>query len=128
MLWEAAVICFFSFFRAGELTIPTLSSFNSSNHLSWGDVAVDSEDQPQVLKVHLRKSKVDQLGRGVDAYVGVPPLSSNCSHTVHVYAWPSSRSIFQIQEWQSINQSVFTSRVRAALQALRFPEDTPCIL
>ncbi len=41
MLWAAAVLCFFGFFQAGELTIPAINSFEQVNHLGWGDVAVD---------------------------------------------------------------------------------------
>ena len=70
MLWAAVAVCFFGFFRAGEITIPTLSSIDSSRHLAWGDIAADDTEQPQMLKVHLRKSKVDQLGKGIDVYIG----------------------------------------------------------
>ena len=41
MLWAAAVMCFFGFFRSGEITVPNLSSFDDKKHLAWGDVAID---------------------------------------------------------------------------------------
>jgi len=72
MLLVAAVTYFFRFF--GEITIPMPSSFNSSNHLFWGDVAIYNKDHPQVLKVYLKKSKVHQLGKCVDMYIG----KTNC--------------------------------------------------
>ena len=35
-----------------------------------GDVAVDSRTSPSMVKVHLKRSKCDQFGRGVDVVVG----------------------------------------------------------
>ena len=70
MLWAASVLCFFGFFRAGEITVPTLTSFDPSQHLGWGDVAIDSTQSPQTLRVRLKQSKTDQLGKGVDVFVG----------------------------------------------------------
>lgn len=44
--------------------------YNPSMHLSWGDIAVYDISSPTMLKVHLNKSKCDQLGKGVDVVVG----------------------------------------------------------
>ena len=71
MVWAAAVLCFFGFFRAGEITTSTISDFDSSKHLACGDVAIDDSSNPQLLKVHLKRSKTDQLGKGVDIYIAV---------------------------------------------------------
>ena len=70
MIWAAAVMCFFGFFRAGEITVPTAPSFDGSKHLSWGDVAIDSVECPQTIKVRLKRSKTDQLEKEVDVYIG----------------------------------------------------------
>lgn len=70
MLWAAASLCFFGFFRSGELFVPTLTAFDERVHLAWGDVAVDNQKNPSSLRVHLKRSKCDQFGRGVDVYVG----------------------------------------------------------
>ena len=40
MLWAAASACFFGFFRAGEITVPSASAFDPLVHLAWGDVAI----------------------------------------------------------------------------------------
>ena len=56
MLWAAAVLCFFGFFRAGEITVPSQNSFDSKRHLSWGDVAVDNPMHPTMLRVKLKYS------------------------------------------------------------------------
>ena len=70
MLWAAATVCFFGFFRAGEITVPTLSAFDQKRHLAWGDVAIDNPESPQTLQVHLKRSKTDQLGKRVDVFIG----------------------------------------------------------
>ena len=46
LLWAAATVCFFGFFRAGEITVPTLSDFDEKIHLAWGDVAIDNPESP----------------------------------------------------------------------------------
>ena len=70
MLWAAVVICFFGFFHSGEITVPSLKSFDPSIHLAWGDVSLDNVLDPTMLKVHLRKSKTDQLKKGANIYIG----------------------------------------------------------
>ena len=46
MLWAAVVVCFFGFFCSGEITVPSVSSFNPSNHLAWGNVSLDNVLEP----------------------------------------------------------------------------------
>ena len=70
MIWAAATICFFGFFRSGEITLPAGTSFDDTKHLSWGDVAVDNPALPQIVKVRLKVSKSDQLRKGVDVFIG----------------------------------------------------------
>ena len=70
MLWAAATTCFFGFLRSGEITTPSLSGYDPQSHLSWGDVAIDKFASPSCVRVHLRRSKCDPFGRGVDVYFG----------------------------------------------------------
>ena len=70
MLWAAAATCFFGFFRAGEITVPSAPAFNPIVHLSWGDVHVDSVEAPSMIRFHLKRSKCDQFGNGVDVFIG----------------------------------------------------------
>jgi len=46
-----------------------MKSHDVKHHLSWGDVAIDYVENPQSLKVHLKKFKTDQLGKGVDVFI-----------------------------------------------------------
>ena len=54
MLWATATLCFFGFFRAGEIIVPSLTSFEPTKHLAWGDVAVDDAMNLQALRVYQR--------------------------------------------------------------------------
>ena len=70
MLWAACCTAFFGFFRMGELTSPTVISHGPVDCVSVGDVALDDHTNPSLIRIHQRKSKTDQLGKGVDIYLG----------------------------------------------------------
>ena len=70
MLWAVYGTTFFGFFRLGELLQSSQAQFIPIFHISWGDMAVDNARDPKMLKCHLRQSKTDQCGRGVDIVIG----------------------------------------------------------
>ena len=70
MLWAAACTCFYGFFRAGELTVPSESAFDSTTHLCFPDVSLDCIHNPQVVKLRLKASKTDPFRKGVDVVLG----------------------------------------------------------
>ena len=39
LLWAACSMCFFGFFRLGEITVPTKAAFDPTRHLAWGDIS-----------------------------------------------------------------------------------------
>jgi hypothetical protein len=124
MLWAAAVLCFFGFFRAGEITVPNQSSFNTSKHLSWGDVSIDDPMDPKVLKVNLKHSKTDQLGKGVEVYVGrtkcvLCPVAAVVAYMVKRGATPGQ--FFRFQDGKPLTKATFVHHVRLALQNAGLP-------
>ena len=70
MLLAACCTAFFGFFHMGEISIPTSESFDPQRHLGFEDLAVDSVSSPQLARIHLKRSKTDQLGKGADIYLG----------------------------------------------------------
>ena len=70
MLWAAASLCFFGFFRSGEITVPSRASFDPEVHLVFKDVTVDSHENPKLIKVRLKASKTDPFRAGVNVFVG----------------------------------------------------------
>ena len=55
---------------AGEITVATHSAFQPHMHLAWEDVSVDSVEKTKILRVHLKVSKCDQFGNGIDIFLG----------------------------------------------------------
>ena len=117
-LWAAAVLCFFSLFRAGEISIPTVSGFDHSKHLAWGDIAINDMNNPQSLRVHLKWSKTDQLGKGIDAYIGktdnlLCPVTAIMAYmAMH---GPTPRAFFELTNGHPLTKSAFTNKIRAGL-------------
>ena len=69
-VWAVSCVAFFGFFRLGELLLTSREAFNPRLHLAWGDVAVDDPGHPLMIQVHLKQSKTDQQGQGVDVVLG----------------------------------------------------------
>ena len=69
-LWAICCTAFFGFFRLGELLLTRAADFNSRLHLAWGDMAVDNQQAPTMLKLRLKQSKTDPFGRGADVVLG----------------------------------------------------------
>ena len=124
MLWAAATLCFFGFFRSGEITVPSQNLFDPSKHLAWGDIAVDDRSSPSMLKVHLKRSKCDQLGKGVDVFVGrandlLCPVASTLQYMARRGA--SAGPFFVRENGMPLTKSYFVSSVREALMAVGLP-------
>ncbi len=127
MLWAAACLCFFGFFRAGELTVPTEASYDPANHLSWGDVITDDIRNPTLLRVHLKKSKCDQVGKGVDVYIGRIVDDILCP-VAAVLAFLAARGsapgpLFCLPNQRPLTKARFVKGVRQALVGLGLPYD-----
>ncbi len=75
MLWAVCCTAFFGFFRLGELLPVSQASISLSTSLMWGDIAVDSLENPTMVRVHLKRSKCDQFGKGADIILGKTGLS-----------------------------------------------------
>jgi hypothetical protein len=68
MLWAACCLGFFGVLRAGEFTCTTADTTDPP--LSPSDIAVDTRDNPQLVVVHLRRTKTDPFGVGCRVYLG----------------------------------------------------------
>ena len=102
----------------------TQNSFDPSSHLSWGDVAVNDRSSPTTIKVHLKQSKCDQLGKGIDVFVGhthdpLCPVTSTVRYMALRGATPAP--FFISKNGISLTKSHFVSSVREALMAIGLP-------
>lgn len=124
MLWAVATMCFFGFIRSGELTVPSMSSFDPTRHLAWGDVSIDNRESPKMMKIYLKRSKTDQSGRGVEVFVGCTdgflcPLAATLSYILERSTSPGP--FFQYSDCHPLLKSKFVTEVRKALQVSGLP-------
>ena len=120
-LWAAASLCFFGFFRSGEITVPSIRGFNPAHHLAWGDVSADNKVKSTMLQIHLKKSKTDQLGRGMDVYVGRTGCPVEAILAYIAVRGDSSGPFFKLGDQTPLTKAKFIARVRQALLALGLP-------
>jgi len=124
LLWAVACTAFFGFFRLGELLPESASGVSSTAIVRWGDIAVDRRDTPTLVKIHLRCSKCDQFGKGVDIIIGRTGCSI-CPVTaiVNYLAIRGTRAgpLFQRPQAQSVTKAWFVEQLRDILSALGLP-------
>ena len=56
--------------RAGEFTSRSAQDFDSSSSLTPHDISVDQHANSSIVCIHLKQSKTDPFGHGVDIYIG----------------------------------------------------------
>ena len=118
MLWAVSSLCFFGFFRAGELTIPSENSYDPQIHLSYGDIAIDSPNNPTIMKVHLKDSKTDPGRKGVDIFVG--RTYNKLCPIAAVLAYLAKRGnapgfLFKFENGKPLTKAKFVASVKGAL-------------
>ena len=126
VLWAVCCTAFFGFFRLGELLPPSPTRFNPRLHLAWGDVAIDNQDNPRMVKFHLKQSKTDQLGKGVDVVVG----RTDCAlcPVAAILAFIAARGdcqgpLFLTVDGIPLTKPVFIAELRKILAAVGLPQD-----
>ena len=125
MLWAASVLCYFGFFRPGEITVPSQAAYQPPGlHLSWGHVALDNPTEPAMIRVLLQRSKTDQLGKGVEVFVGKTGCDSCPVSAVAAYMVARRNQqgpFFKFKDGRPLTKSKFTHAVRDVLQKSGLP-------
>ena len=124
MLWAAATVCFFGFFRAGEITTTGVTTFNPATDLAWGDVTIDNASSPQILQIYLKKSKTDQAGKGAHIYIGrtggeLCPVLATLTYMAS--RGPEPGPFFKFKDDTPLTKAKFSSSIREALLRIGFP-------
>lgn len=118
MLWAASCLCFFAFLRVGEMTVPSDSSFDLSVHLSVGDVAVDAQQNPSMVRVRIKRSKTDPFRKGIDLFVGKTG-SALCPVAALLDYLKSRRTdpgpLFRFEDGLPLTRPRFAAAIRSAL-------------
>ena len=118
MFWAAASACFFGFFRAGEITVPSAAAFDAAVHLAWGDVSTDSVTPPSKIRFLLKRSKTDQFGGGVEVFVGAVEDEICPVRAVSTYAAARGNApgpFFRLRDGSALSKTRFVEAVRQAL-------------
>ena len=107
---------FFGFFRAGEITVPSKTSFNPNHHLAWGDVSADCASKPSCIRVHLKVSKCDQFGKVVNVFLGVTgcplcPVTACSAYTA--VREPTAGPFFIQGDGTPLSKGSFVQQVKA---------------
>ncbi len=124
MLWAAACICFSGFFRSGEITVPAIRAYDPAYHLSWGDVAVNNPLEPSALQIRLKRSKCDQLGEGVDIFLGrtnnaLCPVAAGLAYIA--VRGSSAGAFFRFADGRPLTKARFVAHFHDALRAIGLP-------
>ena len=119
MLWAACCMAFFGFLRAGEITVPSLKEYDPDGHLSAGDVALDSQTDPTVVRVHIKESKTDPFRKGVYVYLGrteneLCPVAAISAFLV--VRGTETGPFFRFASGAPLSRELFVRRVREALE------------
>ena len=115
-MWAAAVVCFFGFFRAGEITVQLVSAYDPASNLSWGDVAITGDQQ--VVRIFLRRSKTDQYGRGTEVFLGatgddICPVEAVMAYVARRGSSPGA--FFRQEHGAPLTKAKFVDSIRRAL-------------
>ena len=120
MVWAAMLLCFFGFFRSGEICTPSGGRFDAKVHLSMADVTVvvDSSGNPKQLQIRLKRSKTDQLGEGTTVCVGktgedLCPVAATLSWLVE--RGNAGGPLFHYADGSPLSQHRFVVELRKAL-------------
>ena len=121
MLWAAMLLCFFGFFRSGEICAPPSGSFNDRDHLTFADILVDNPTNPHQLHILLKRSKTDQAGKG--AIVGIGRTGGQLCPVAAVLSWMVRRGnalgpLFHFQDGAPLTQQRFVVELWKALQMI----------
>ena len=108
----------------GRIDSSSAQSFDPTTHLCWGDIAVDNPADPMAIRVHLKRSKCDQFGKGVNVFVGRTntPICPVAAILAYIAIRDASEGpFFRLASGQPLSKLKFVSSFRQALQAIGLP-------
>ena len=120
MLWAASTICFFGFFRSGEISVPARDKFDPECHLTLRDVSVDDPGNPSAVCLNLKQSKTDPFRKGVQIYIGATnnqlcPVAALMAYLAIRDRDPTS-PLFKFQDNEPLTRDRFVREVRKSLR------------
>ena len=126
MLWAAATTTFFTFCRAGEITIPEGKTYDPPANLSYENISVDNSHDPGIISLLIKQSKTDQAREGVKVYMGktdddICPVKA----LLHFLRLRGSKAgpLFIWQDGTPLQKPQFNKAVKLALTQAQLPAE-----
>ena len=121
MLWAACCLCFFGFFRLGEIVCSSENSFFEHKDLLLSDLAVDSHSHTSYIVVKVKQSKTDQFRKGAQVIIGktdddLCPVAALLQFVALRGPWHGP--LFRFSDGRYLTRQNFVSRIRQALETL----------
>ena len=113
-------MCFYGFLCSGEITVTSLADFDPEGHLCEEDVALDSQKNPSVVRVHIKASKTDPFRQGVFVFIGKTDNKWCPVAAIVTYLAVRGRANGPFFRWRSgspLSREAFVKQVRKALGA-----------
>ena len=126
LIWAIASVAFFGFFRLGELLVESPDKYDPSISLSWGDVAVDDRLSPSMARIHLKCSKCDQFGKGLDIIIGRTdtPICPVAALVAYISLRQDQPGPFFISRQSTpVTKGWLVQQIRAILAGLGLPQN-----
>lgn len=113
--------CFYGFFRLGEITSPTVTTYDPSIHLSYTDLSVDNIVDPTLITIAIKQSKTDQFRAG--ANVCLARTSTDLCPVAALLSYIALRRdnpgpLFFYQDGSYLTQTRLITSIRQALTQL----------
>ena len=124
MFWAACSFGYFSFLRTLEFTVPNLSSFSSSLHLSAQDIAVDSPSVPSSMHIRIKGSKTDPFRKGCFIHIGLGKYPLCAVHAMMTYLAARGDApgpLFLFVNGKPLTRSSLTDWLRQIMTSARVP-------
>ena len=119
LLRAVACTAFFGFFRLGELCPATVSKVHPAASIMWGDVTVDSRENPTMVMKHF---KCDQFGVGANIILGRTGQSLCLVTAIVIIRGSGPGVFFQRLQAQVVTKAWFIDQLRSILSAVGVPQ------
>ena len=118
MIWAACALAFFGFLRIGEMTVPSINSYDPTTHLSMSDVAFDHPSNPTAMFVTIKCSKTDPFRKGITLALGRTnrPLCPVAAMAAYLHnRGMTAGPLFRFKDGEPLTRKIFVAWVKSGL-------------
>ena len=121
MLWAVCCTAFFGLLRVSEFTVPSPRQYDPDIHLSLADITLDNRQAPEIVRLHIKQSKMDPFRNGADIYLGrthhnVCPVEAILPYLAIRGKQPGP--LFVLADNTMLTRAIFASTLKSILSEL----------